>query len=215
MFLHSSFWRINPGNTIWSLLVSRVFQILTGARVWQLIEDANLVFLLKDIHKLIRYMLTPSADERPDIFQVISQKKIARISLKYSKTRLLVWHSSWGEPRSVLFKIFTNFRFFISPFYPHPRPESSSSLPLYISSSSVSSSSTWLHQYHTSTIITTIDIIIITIIISHQVPSFSSLPSTSPSSGAALEPPKPRAALPATPVKVITSCLGFKILSRF
>merc|ERR1719273_3064274 len=26
----------------------------------------------QDIHKLIRYMLTPSADERPDIFQVAS-----------------------------------------------------------------------------------------------------------------------------------------------
>ena len=147
-------------------------------------------------------MLTPSADERPDIFQVISQKKIARISFKYSKIRLLVWHSSWGEPRSVLFKIFTNFRFSISPLHPHPQPESSSLSPLSISSIIIliymDTSIPYEHHHYR--------LILSSSSSSHQVPSFSSLPSSSPSPGAALEPPKPRAALPATPVKVIKSC---------
>merc|ERR1719273_1667265 len=77
----------------------------------------------QDIHKLIRYMLTPSADERPDIFQVAS----------------------------LAFKL-----------------RGAKKCPVQN-----------LHQL--------------------SVPSFSSLPSSSPSPGAALEPPKPRAALPVTP----------------
>ena len=31
---------------------------------------AVVITITQDVHKLIRYMLTPSADERPDIFQV-------------------------------------------------------------------------------------------------------------------------------------------------
>jgi len=85
----------------------------------------------QDMHKLIRYMLTPSADERPDIFQVAS----------------------------LAFKL-----------------KGAKKCPVQN-----------LHQL--------------------SVPTLSSLPSSSPSPAAALEPPKPRAVLPSTPVKVAGSPL--------
>ena len=40
------------------------------AKSEQIMVDDAVITITQDVHKLIRYMLTPSADERPDIFQV-------------------------------------------------------------------------------------------------------------------------------------------------
>ena len=76
MFLHLALWRVNASNTIWSLFLPRVLEIFAGE--WTFSRNFPFVcfyvyfilLLTQDTHKLIRYMLTPSADERPDIYQV-------------------------------------------------------------------------------------------------------------------------------------------------